>query len=74
MIVISVVVGGIILSQLAMSAYYLWLSPLAGIPGPKIAAMTILYEFYYEAISLGKYTRHIEKMHERWGAAIDPMI
>jgi hypothetical protein len=33
----------------------LWLNPLASIPGPRLAALTGLYEFYYECILGGKY-------------------
>lgn len=42
-------------------------SPLARIPGPWLAAVTGLYEFYYDCILGGKYIFEIEKMHQRYG-------
>lgn len=47
--------------------YRLWLSPLAKFPGPKLAAATAWYEFYYDAICHGKYTFEIGKMHKEYG-------
>jgi cytochrome P450 len=48
-------------------AYRLWLSPLARFPGPKLAAATAWYEFYYDAICHGKYTFEIARMHKEYG-------
>ncbi len=45
----------------------LYLSPLAKFPGPKLAALTLWYEFYYDVIKRGKYTWVIAKMHENYG-------
>lgn len=45
----------------------LWFSPLARIPGPRLAAVTGLYEFYYDCVLGGKYIFEIEKMHQRYG-------
>ena len=42
-------------------------SPLAGFPGPKIAAITGLYEFYYDFWKNGTYVFEIGKMHEKHG-------
>ena len=42
-------------------------SPLKDIPGPKIAAVTRLYEFYHNAIRPYKYGEHIERLHARYG-------
>ena len=67
MLLLPLVLGAIVCWTLASSVYQLWFSPLAGIPGPKLAAVTLLYEFYYEAICLGKFTRHIETLHQRYG-------
>ena len=43
------------------------LSPVAGFPGPKIAAVTGWYEFYYDFFLKGKYLYEIEKMHQKYG-------
>ena len=45
----------------------LYFSPLAGFPGPKIAAATGWYEFYFDVIKKGKYFYEIEKMHHKYG-------
>lgn len=46
------------------------LSPIAHFPGPKLAAVTFWYEFYYDVIQRGQYFRQIEKMHQRYGWAL----
>ena len=45
----------------------LYFSPLANFPGPKIAAVTGWYEFYFDIVKRGKYIYKIEKMHHRYG-------
>ncbi|KAH8810970.1 cytochrome P450 [Xylogone sp. PMI_703] len=59
-----------LLWRISVIVYRLWLSPLSSIPGPKLAAATLLYEFYYDAICLGKYTRKIESMHKKYGPIV----
>jgi hypothetical protein len=44
--------------------------PLSRFPGPRLASMTFLYEFWYDVICIGRYTREIQKMHERYGEII----
>jgi cytochrome P450 len=48
----------------------LWLSPLAHIPGPKLAALTQYYEFYYDFVLGGQYTFKIIDMHEKYGPIV----
>jgi hypothetical protein len=52
---------------LSMAFYRLFLHPLAGFPGPMIAAITRYYEAYYDVIQNGQYTFQIAKMHEKYG-------
>lgn len=47
--------------------YRLNFSPIAGFPGPKIAAATGWYEFYFDACLNGKYIFEIERMHKKYG-------
>ena len=47
--------------------YRLYLSPLASIPGPKFAAATRWYEFYYDCVLPGKFFLEIERMHQSYG-------
>jgi hypothetical protein len=52
---------------LGLAAHRLWFSPLAHIPGPRLAAVTGLFEFYYDCILGGRYIFEIEKMHQQYG-------
>lgn len=53
-----------------LAIYRLYLSPIAHIPGPKLAALTLWYEFYYDVIKRGKYTFKIAEMHEQYGTPL----
>ncbi|KAK3387782.1 cytochrome P450 monooxygenase-like protein [Podospora didyma] len=44
--------------------------PLASFPGPKIAAVSYLYEAYYDWILAGRYGHTIREMHERYGPIV----
>lgn len=48
----------------------LYLSPIAHIPGPRLAALTWLYEFYYDIVLGGQYTFQIVRLHERYGPVV----
>ena len=63
------VIAAALLSLLAIckAIYRLYAHPLAGFPGPKLAAMTSLYEFYYDVVKSGMYLWEIERMHEKYG-------
>jgi hypothetical protein len=47
--------------------YRLFFSPLASFPGPKLAAATSLFEFYFDYFKEGTYCYEIEKMHREYG-------
>jgi hypothetical protein len=47
--------------------YRLCLHPLAKFPGPKLAALSNWYEFYYEIIKQGNFTHHIQTLHKQYG-------
>lgn len=57
----------LIIYCISLAVYRLYLHPLARIPGPKIAALTVWYEFYHDGIKRGQYTFKIQQMHERYG-------
>jgi hypothetical protein len=56
-----------ILYVASLYLYRLYLHPLAGYPGPKLAAISNWYEFYYDVIQHGKFTAHIQELHEEYG-------
>lgn len=41
--------------------------PLCRFPGPKIAAVSYLYEAYYDWILKGRYGKVISQMHKTYG-------
>ena len=47
--------------------YRLYFHPLAKFPGPRLAAATQWYEFYYDCIQFGQYTFKIGRLHEKYG-------
>jgi len=49
------------------AVYRLYFSPLAKFPGPRLAALTRLYELYYEIVKGGQYTFKIGELHEKYG-------
>lgn len=48
----------------------LYLSPISHIPGPKLAALTWSYEFYYDVLLGGQYTFKILDLHKQYGPII----
>ncbi|KAJ6092288.1 cytochrome P450 [Penicillium canescens] len=59
-----------VLYIISLVVYRLYLHPLSGYPGPKIAALTVWYEFYYDGIQRGRYTFEIQRMHEQYGPIV----
>lgn len=53
--------------KLYIYVYRITLSPLASIPGPKLAALTGLYEGYYDLVKDGQYPWRIREMHAKYG-------
>ncbi|KAM0230947.1 hypothetical protein ACHAP5_011223 [Fusarium lateritium] len=50
--------------------YRLYLSPIAKVPGPKLAALTFFYEFYYDAICRGRFLWKIQELHRQYGPIV----
>ena len=45
----------------------LYFHPLAHIPGPKLAALTWWYEFYFDVVQQGRYVFQIMELHKQYG-------
>lgn len=56
-----------LLYLIALAFHRLVSSPLAKFPGPKLAALTLWYEFYYDVIKRGRYTWKIGELHKEYG-------
>ncbi|KAF8858393.1 cytochrome P450 [Acephala macrosclerotiorum] len=63
-------VGLVLLGFASRTVYSVYFGPLAKFPGPKLAAATLWYEFYYDVIKMGRYTFKIKEMHEKYGPII----
>ena len=48
----------------------LFLSPVAAIPGPKLAILSFWYEFYYDVVLHGRYTWKIADLHKKYGPIV----
>lgn len=59
---------GVYVIQLAVRRLYF--SPISHIPGPKLAALTWWYEFYYDIVLGGQYTFKIIDLHKKYGPIV----
>ncbi|KAL0256814.1 hypothetical protein SLS55_007623 [Diplodia seriata] len=56
--------------SLYLTVYRLFLSPIARFPGPKLAAWTYWYEFWYDVVAEPEYTFKISRLHKEYGPII----
>ncbi|KAL1638431.1 hypothetical protein SLS56_000240 [Neofusicoccum ribis] len=68
--VLGAVFGVLTLYLVAGGIYRLYFSPLAKFPGPKLAALTLWYEFYYDVILRGQFTFKVQELHQKYGPII----
>ena len=72
MLAFYIVLLGIVVYRLLKVFYNLFFHPLARFPGPKLAAATHLYEFYWSVIRDGEFIWEIERLHKKYGE--DPFL
>ncbi|KUJ19996.1 putative cytochrome P450 [Mollisia scopiformis] len=53
-----------------LAIYRLVFSPLAGFPGPRIAAISGWYEVYYDVVQSGQYFYKISDLHDKYGPIV----
>lgn len=69
----ATVAAGVVAAYCLFGVFYrLYFHPLAKFPGPRLAAATLWYEFYYDCLLFGQYTFKIGRMHEKYGLADIP--
>lgn len=54
--------------ELLKVVYRLYLTPLAGFPGPKLAGVTYLYAAYYDLVHHGSFIKQLPALHRKYGA------
>ncbi|CAG8906705.1 unnamed protein product [Penicillium egyptiacum] len=60
----------ILLFLVGRTIYRLYIHPLSKFPGPKLAAISSIYEFYYSVLKGGMFIREMERMHEKYGPIV----
>jgi hypothetical protein len=61
---------GIVLYISCGIIYRLYFHPLSKFPGPKLAAITHLYEFYYNLVQGGMFIWEVDNMHKKYGTCV----
>ncbi|KAK4869402.1 hypothetical protein LT330_005784 [Penicillium expansum] len=67
---IALGICGLVIYIAVKSIYRLYFHPLSKIPGPKLAAITSGYEFYFNVIKGGTFIWEMERLHEIYGPII----
>src|SRR5436189_2981437 len=63
----AAVAGILLLYIVGVIIERLYFSPIAKFPGPKLAAATFWYEFYFDVVQQGRYVWQIQKLHQKYG-------
>lgn len=63
--------AGLLLYTISLAIYRLYFSRVSHIPGPRLAALTYYYQFYYDAFPhSGQFMFHYGRMHEKYGPVV----
>ncbi|PYH88418.1 putative cytochrome P450 [Aspergillus ellipticus CBS 707.79] len=55
---------------ISLTFFRLFLHPLASFPGPRVAAVTSWYEFYWNVVKGGRFLWEIERIHQHYGPVV----
>ena len=67
--IVSAVILTYVVYVVVVSIHRLYFSQYAKFPGPKLAALTYGYMFYYDAVAgKGQYIYKIKQLHEEYSA------
>ncbi|KAH7549017.1 hypothetical protein BM1_10790 [Bipolaris maydis] len=61
---------GLFVYLVGLVVYRLFFSPIANIPGPKLAAITFWVEAYWEVVKGGRFIFKIQEWHDKYGPII----
>ncbi|KAK2592328.1 hypothetical protein QQS21_009986 [Conoideocrella luteorostrata] len=64
------IAGAVVAYLVGLVFYRLVSHPLAGFPGPRLAAVTRYYEAYYDVVCHGQYTFKIAELHRKYGPIV----
>jgi hypothetical protein len=65
--VLGIIFASWVFYLVGLALYRLYLSPIAKFPGPKLAALSRWYEFYYDVVKSGQFSTHIRELHKIYG-------
>ncbi|MCJ1401199.1 hypothetical protein MMC11_004411 [Xylographa trunciseda] len=64
------IVGYLVIKIIVTMVYRLYFHPLAKVPGPRIAAVTREYEFWYQGLQHTKFPAKIKELHKQYGPIV----
>ncbi|KAH7028240.1 putative cytochrome P450 [Macrophomina phaseolina] len=67
---IATFAAGTLLYYVCLATYRLFLSPAAKFPGPRLAALTRFYEYYYDGVRRGQFVWKVKELHEKYGPVV----
>jgi hypothetical protein len=58
----------------SLLVYRICFHPLAHIPGPPLAKVTYLYEWYYDLYRSGQFTFQLRALHDKYGIRLPNLV